>query len=77
MSLLACFNYISEDESARKILYNVCRFNRSKHFIKKTTGYTDTKTALEEACPDEVLEQDNLNFNERFGTYEDFDNLFE
>lgn len=31
LTLLSCFNYLSEDQRARRVLYNVCRFNRSKH----------------------------------------------
>lgn len=36
LSMLNCFNYLSEDEEARKILYKVCRFNRSEHFLNVT-----------------------------------------
>lgn len=31
LSGLSCFNFISEDYKARKTLYNVCKYNISKH----------------------------------------------
>lgn len=34
LSILNCYNYLSEDQRARRVLYNVCRFNKSKHIYQ-------------------------------------------
>ncbi len=33
LCVLSCFNYLSESDRARRLLYNVCRFNKSTHSI--------------------------------------------
>lgn len=66
LSLLSCFNYISEDKAARWTLYQVCRYNRSKHVIVNE----DDSRKIEEGI-------DSINFNARFSTYKEFENLFE
>ena len=65
LTLLTCFNYISEDEKARITLYNVCRYNRSKHVIEN-----DETQTYEEGI-------DSIQFNQAFGSFDDFNNLFE
>lgn len=63
LTLLSCFNFISEDEEVRRTLYMVCKNNKSKHRLE------------DDGKP--VLEDDSKNFNDRFGTYELFNDLFE
>ena len=32
LTLMSCFNYLSEDLRARLVLYEVCKFNKSNHY---------------------------------------------
>ncbi len=67
LTLLNCFNFISEDSQVRRVLYNVCKYNMSKH----GGGVTKNGTTIDLGIMDVVK------FNERFGKYEEFEKLFE
>jgi hypothetical protein len=64
---LNCFNYISEDDIARKVLYNVCKYNMSKHVIRATIEGEEI----------DFEEQDDEQFNTAFDSYKRFNDLFE
>ena len=64
LTLLKCFNFLSEYAEARQILYNVCRFNKSSHVVETEDG-------------DYEVSYDDNQFKERFPCYQQFENLFE
>ena len=74
LTLLNCFNFISEDAKVRKVLYNVCRFNKSKHVYQHKLE-ADGKTQQNSTAEDN--QDDCKNFQERFTNYKEFENLFE
>jgi hypothetical protein len=49
------------------VLYNVCKYNRSKHF---TEAETDDELSI-------TTDDDHVNFNDKFSSYTEFNNLFE
>jgi len=51
-----CFNFISEHEKVREVLYHVCKYNKSKHVFEKDGKFN--------------IEDDNTNFNNGFKDYE-------
>ena len=72
LTLLTCFNFLSEDQRARHVLYNVCRFNKSSH-VNAIANDSDSK---QQASDFEVV-YDDKQFKARFPSYDKFENLFE
>lgn len=64
LSALDCFNFISESDEEREVLYNVCKFNYSVHY------------SISEDDQIEAIE-DYTTFNAEFPTYKGFNDLFE
>lgn len=62
-----CFNYISEDDIARKVLYNVCKYNMSTHTVSTEVNGVMTDTE----------EEDDDKFKSTFESYKRFNDLFE
>ena len=50
LTLLRCFNYLSEDSQARLTLYNVCRFNKSAHMEGDELTFDDAQFQARFPC---------------------------